>query len=145
MKAEEFWEMGQLEERICRARGKLYQNRDGWFSDSRGRLSHMLHILVLPGYHQMAEITEAFGLEHTELGLNEDEWEGAKKRMREIQSNWLRDLHTRLDAPPEISLHLEYDPAGNFGLMISVEGEIFPDSTRKTGPDFSYSSAIAHS
>ena len=145
MKAEEFWEMGQLGERIRRARGKFRRNRDGWFRDSRGRLSHMLHILALPGYHQTAEIAEAFGLEHTELGLNEDEWEAARKRMREIQSNWLRNLRTRLDVPPEISLHLEYDPAGNFGLTISVEGEIFSDSARKAGADFSNSSAIAHS
>ena len=104
----------------------------------------MIHILALPGYHQAAEIAETFGFEHTELGLNEDECEAARKRIKEVQTDLLRDLHDRLEVPPGMSLHFDYDPAGNFGLMISVAGEI-PGLTRKAGSDLSYPPAIAHS
>ena len=144
MNAEEIWKIGELGERIGHARGKLYGTRDGWFSDSQGRLAHMLHILALPGYHQPAEIAETFGLEPAELGLNEDECETARKRIKEVQANLLRDLHDRLDVAPGISLRFDYDPAGNFGLMISMAGEI-PSATRKAGPNLSYPPVIAHS
>ncbi|MCX5910154.1 MAG: hypothetical protein NTY64_24010 [Deltaproteobacteria bacterium] len=128
MKANQLWELGHLIEKINKAKLHLRLYPERCYPDHQGNLAHTLAILCPAGGHQAEDIAEAFGLNYAEGTMNESELEALQERICQFKGALLQDLNDRIALPTELCFGLDYDPQGNFGLVLRMRDGRNPEN-----------------
>jgi hypothetical protein len=114
----EFWDIQQLEKKVRETLAKMKQRREETFIDENGNAARMIEMISPNSYHQAEEITGFFEMGYEQSSMNENEVEALNWAVKMKIRNTLEELATQIKLPRAFSFSFDYDPDGNFGLIL---------------------------